>query len=344
MESPVLLSFMPGLSRSTYERICQTFFERLNVAGFCLLERPMAQFYCVINSNDLSGLIVDIGLHHTDIYPIHDNLLVHGAHVTFAYGISECEHYLAQLLLSNQGLVSALSPPESPLSPEALRATLVEVARQVWQEGLVKVLAEGEAADFEEEGVTDIAAVVVAGKEKAVIESGMKKRANAKASAAEQARAKEIEAMDLVTIQFRDLSLTLGKERHRFCEPLFDASLLQGVPSLEKKTSVDQAFTSLQNAIGHAVGLAEVDARQYIYQGLFVTGEVTSHIKGPILPLHCRSGPISDFVFSQRTRCGYAGTVVSVCSQRSRPTERSAAKKYKSTQSARILCGVQRER
>lgn len=79
--------------------------------------------------------------------------------------------------------------------------------------------------EAEDEGITDIAAVLVAGKEKAVIESGMKRRATAKASAAEQARAKEIEALDLVTIEFRGKEVTLGKERHRFCEPLFDLNL-----------------------------------------------------------------------------------------------------------------------
>jgi queuine/archaeosine tRNA-ribosyltransferase len=45
MESPVQLSIFPGLPRSSCERICQMFFERFNVAGFSILERPMAQMY-----------------------------------------------------------------------------------------------------------------------------------------------------------------------------------------------------------------------------------------------------------------------------------------------------------
>lgn len=280
MESPVLLSFFPSLSRDTYQQLSQLFFERFNVAAFSVLERPIAQFYAALSGTDLSGLVVDIDDTHTDVYPIHDNLLVHNAHVVVDYGIRDCEHYLAHLLLSNSSVVSTLSPPENPLTPEKLHETLVEVARQIWKEGLVKVLAEGEAADLDEEGITDIAAVVVAGKEKAVIESSLKKRANQKASAAEQARAKEIEALDLVTMEFQGKSLTLGKERHRFCEPLFDPSLLVGVPGIPKKTRGQQSVLPLQSAVGHAVGLTEVDARQYIYQGLFVTGELTSHIKG----------------------------------------------------------------
>jgi actin-related protein 9 len=79
----------------------------------------------------------------------------------------------------------------------------------VWQASLVR--------EAEDEGVTDIAAVLVAGMGKAVIESRTKRRGMAKkASAAEQARAMEIEAFDLVTVEFRG---TLGKERHRFLRP-----------------------------------------------------------------------------------------------------------------------------
>lgn len=293
MESPVLLAFPPGLSRDHYERVCQIFFERFNVAGLSILERPMAQFYAAtVSGTDPNGVVVDIGWKHVDITPIYEGFIVHGARTTVDYGISDCEQYLAHLLLSNQSVVSTLSPPDIPLSPEALRETLIEVARQVWQDGLVKVLAEGEAADIEEEGVTDIAAVVVAGKEKAVIESGMKKRANAKASAAEQARAKEIEALDLVTIQFRDKSLTLGKERHRFCEPLFDPSLLKVIPGLPRNTA-EESIRPLAAAVGHAVSLTEVDARQYIWQGLFVTGELTNHIKGTFDTYHDRCSVLS---------------------------------------------------
>ncbi|THH29515.1 hypothetical protein EUX98_g4662 [Antrodiella citrinella] len=251
-----------------YERLCQMFFERFNVAGFAVIDRPMAQFYATITGQDLSGVIVDIGQDFTDITPIHDGFPVHNARAVLKYGISDCERYLAHLLRSNQGVISALSPPSAESAPEDLDRILVELSRQIWKEGLVKVLAEGEAADIEEEGVTDIAAVLVAGKEKTVIESGMKKRANAKASAAEQARAREIEALDLVTIQFKDMSLTLGKERHRFCEPLFDPALLSILP-----------------------GQVEPDYRQYVWQGLLVTGELTNQVKGLGAALQTRLAP-----------------------------------------------------
>lgn len=248
-----------------------------------MLERPIAQLYA---ANSLSGVVVEIGHDRTDITPIYDGFIVHGARTTTTIGIRDCESYLVQLLRSNQSVMSALSPPEGPLlDSDLLHQTLLDLVKQVWTEGLVKVPSDGETAAIEDEGVTDIAAVLVAGKEKAVIESGMKKKATAKASAAEQARAREIEALDLVTVQFREQTLTLGKERHRFCEPLFDPTLLDGLPGVSTRSTIENLFP-LQEAVGHAVGQTEVDHRQYIWGGLFVTGELMNHVKGAS-SLHC---------------------------------------------------------
>lgn len=277
-ESPALLTFIHGLSRDAHENICQIFFERFNIAALSILERPLAQMYA---ANGLSGLVVDIGQDKTDITPINDCFVQHNCCDTVPLGIIDCELYLAHLLKSNQNIVNILSPPDAPLTPEVLHSTLVELAQQVWRDGLVKVPSDGETAqEPDDEGVTNIAAVLVAGKEKAVIESGMKKRANAKASAAEQARAKEIEALDLITVQFREYSLTLGRERHRFCEPLFDPTLLYGVEGIREKPKVADSILSVQDACGLAVAKADVDARLLIWGGLFVTGDCTSLVKG----------------------------------------------------------------
>ncbi|KAH9888940.1 actin-like ATPase domain-containing protein [Cubamyces lactineus] len=291
MESPVMLSVVAGLSRDAYERICQIFFERFNVAGFAILDRPMAQFYAVISGLQLSGVVVDIDLEHTDVTPIADGFPIHLARTVVPIGLNDCLAYLAHLFRSNTSVMSTLSPADSPLSEEALQEALVALARHVWESGLIKVLAEGEAArDLEDEGVTDIAAIVVAGKERAVIESGMKRKQNAKAQPAEQARAKEMEALDLVSTEFREKELTLGKERHRFCEPLFDPALLDGIPGVKEKEPKDLRLP-LQTAVGEAVARTEVDLRNYIWQGLFVTGAITNHIKGLGAALSARVSP-----------------------------------------------------
>ncbi|KAJ8522723.1 hypothetical protein ONZ45_g733 [Pleurotus djamor] len=285
-ESPVLLSMFAGLSRSTYERVCQLFFERLNVAGFCLLERPMAQMYA---ANALSGVIVDIGYEKTDVTPILDGFIIHAARSCTTLGLRDCQAYLAKLLRTNQSVLNAFSPPTAPLEPAALNTLLIELVQFITEEGHVKVPSDGEAVVVEDEGITDIAAIVVAGKEKAVIESGMKKKATAKASAAEQARAREIEALDLITVTFREKEITLGKERHRFCEPLFDPTLSQNL-DIARHPGSDSPL-SLQEAVGQAVAMADVDQRQYIWQGLFVTGDITRHVRGIGVALQSRLAP-----------------------------------------------------
>jgi actin-related protein 9 len=241
----------------------------------------MAQLYA---ANALSGIVVDVGDTLTDITPIYDGLPLAGARTTVRVGTRHCERFLAHLLRSNTSVSAVLA--ELAVPPHEQPAALRALARQAWQAGLVRVPLDGIAVrETEDEGVTDIAAVLVAGKEKAVIESGMKRRATAKATAAEQARAKEIEALDLITVEFRGKEVTLGKERHRFCEPLFDLNLLAlGVdPTIDEHASpekVDGVLMTLQDAVGHAVRLADVDQRQYIWHGFMVTGDVTAYVKG----------------------------------------------------------------
>ncbi|PPQ63382.1 hypothetical protein CVT24_005647 [Panaeolus cyanescens] len=277
-ESPVILSIpTESTNRNSAERICQIFFERFNVPGFALLERPIAHLYAA-SIHGLSGVIVDIGDEVTDITPIYDGFIQQHAKDSVKIGMRHCEEYLVGLLKTNTSVMNALAPAGTDVNQEQLHQTLLELVRQLWREDTIKIPSDGETAVQEDEGVTDIAAVVVAGREKAVIESGMKKKLTAKASAAEQARAREIEALDLITVEFKGQSLTLGKERHRFCEPLFDPSLVAR-SAISAKVQADRP-PPLQDHVGHCVGRTDVDCRQYIWQGLIVTGPITRHVKG----------------------------------------------------------------
>ncbi|KAG2053699.1 actin-related protein [Suillus hirtellus] len=287
-ECPVMLSMPAGLFRDSSERICQIFFERFNVAGFGLLDRPMAQLYA---AGQLSGVVVDIGHEITDITPIYDGFIMQNARSSTPIGIRDCQVYLANLLRFNQSVMAAASPPDKPSDPEVTQRFLDDLVKHVWLEGLVRVPSDGQTVDIpEDEGVTDIAAVLVAGKEKAVIETGMKKKLTAKASAAEQARAREIEALDLVTVEFRGHSITLGKERHRFCEPLFDPMLLNGLP-VERVDPYEGRILPLQEAVAFSVRQTDVAQRQYIWQGLFINGDLTNHVKGIGAALQSRLAP-----------------------------------------------------
>lgn len=270
------------------------FFERFNVAGFSILERPMAQLYAV---NALNGLVIDLGYHWTDISAIYDGFLLKHASASTPVGIKACLAFLAQVLKTNSSLALALSPPENPLSPEALHQTFQDLASTLYHRGLIKppVLSSSQLStgEVEEEGITDIASILVAGKERAVIEANIKRRANQKASAAEQAKFKEIEALDLITVEFNGKELTIGKERHRFCDPLFDPRVLKHVPGLEatlfghsEKEKELHPVLSVSEAASHVLSRTEVDQRQYILGsphatgGLLATGDMTSYVKG----------------------------------------------------------------
>ena len=162
MESPVLISLPHGLSRSTHERVTQLFFERFNAAAVSIIERPLSQLYA---ANALSGLIIDIGDEQTDVTPVYECAILNSCCDSMPVGLKDCEAYLAHLFRTNPlnfqpSVVNTLSPPEEPLDQDALDQQLLELARQVWQEGLVKI-AEAEAiVGEEEEGVTNIAAVL----------------------------------------------------------------------------------------------------------------------------------------------------------------------------------------
>ena len=227
--------------------------------------------------------------------------------------------------------MKTLSPEDAPLSPEQLHDTLVELAQYLWKEGHIKAPTSNDAVpDVEEEGITNIAAVLVAGKEKAVIETGMKKKATAKASAAEQARAKEIEALDLIQVEFREKTLTIGRERHRFCEPLFEPSVLKGVEGLPPKPVPLSQVLSIQDGCGFAMSKADIYTRITIWSNLLVTGDI-SGVKGLLLgqcsevcPVNsfsrdrCRSSSIS--VTLSRRQCRYSiRNTTKICSSASHP-------------------------
>lgn len=277
-ESPVLLTFPHGLPRDAHERVCQIFFERFNAAAVSTLERPLAQLYAV---NALNGLVVDIGKHRTDVSPIYECAVQHNCVDYVPIGIEDCERYLVTLLKGNEQVVQTLSPPEAPLSEDQLNAELRAFVEYLWKDGHIR-LGEVEVGAAEEEGVTNIAAVLVAGKEKSVIEANQKKRSNQKTTAAEQARAREIEALDLITVTFKEKELTVGRERHRFLDPLFDPRLISGVRGFEQKRWPGGCVLPLQDVCGQAVAKADLDARLVIWNAMFVTGDVTSAVKGII--------------------------------------------------------------
>jgi actin-related protein 9 len=231
-------------------------------------------------ANALNGVVIDVTHADTTITPITDSIAQHGHEVHLDVGTRDCELYLANLLRSNQPLVAALSEGE-PLTDDQLSVQLLELAQQLWRDSLVKVPSDGETAQTEEEeGITNIAALLVAGKEKAAIEAGTKKKATAKQTQAEREREREIAALDLIQVEFKGKTLTLGRERHRFCEPLFDPKLLESLSSTTKDSLLDNTLP-LQEGVHFAVNSLPVDRRWLVWSGVFIAGDIANCVKGP---------------------------------------------------------------
>ena len=300
-EFPVILSILPNMSRGTHEIITQLFFERFNVAALSIFERPLLQLYA---ANNLSGIVVDIGRDTTDITPIVECEIHRYGLQTVPIGVEDCELYLAHLLKSNTSVITQLNTPVQ-LSPENLNKALLKLVRQVWHDGLIHVpFTEGftpAQAPPEDDGGMNIAAVLVAGKEKAVIEAAgqRKKTAAQEKRAAATAAEKERVALDLVDIEFaftaplssgegdqadtteeRTVTITLGRERHKFCEPLFDPALLSRITP----TPANKAYGSLlrgnimglQEAVRAATATVDFTQRFLVWEGIFLTGDMLS--------------------------------------------------------------------
>jgi actin-related protein 9 len=266
--------------------LCRMFFERFNVAGFTYVERPLASLYA---ANLISGIVIEINQDETDYITCFESQLHHGSSLSVPVGIRDCERYLAHILRSNSSVLASLSPPEKPVDPLQLDMLLVGLARFLWQSGHIKIPIEGEA-EKEDDGNLDIAALLVSGKERTLIEAaGTKKKAQL--SKADKEREKEMAAMDLITIQFRDFPpIMIGKERHRFCEPLFEPGVLysvtipaqtiiqmDGLSQPKPPVPKDSDFTlPIHSAVHAVVKSLPFSQRSHVYFGLLITGPLAN--------------------------------------------------------------------
>ncbi|KAG9018007.1 hypothetical protein FRB90_012675 [Tulasnella sp. 427] len=218
-EFPVVLGLPKPLSVPSYELLAQLFFERFNVAALSINERPVLQLFA---ANQISGIVVDIDDYTTDITPVVEGELVREGFPSKAVpvGFQDCLSHLAGALSTNPSIIGTLSPPASPLSQDVLQAALLRLAEYLYTEGHVNPLAAATAppvavaATEEDDGTTNLASILVAGKEKALIEANSKKKAAAR-GVAEREKEKERQALDLIEIEFEGVKLTVGKERHR---------------------------------------------------------------------------------------------------------------------------------
>ncbi|KAG8872906.1 hypothetical protein FRC20_008915 [Serendipita sp. 405] len=286
----------------THMLLCRMFFERFNVAGFTYIERPLASLY---GANQISGVVIEIGQDETDVIACFESQLHHGSSLSIPIGTRDCERYLAQILRSNSSATAALSPPELPVDGVELDRRLIGLARHLWQSGHVKIPIEGDK-EKEEEGNLDIAALLVSGKERTIIEAAnsRKKPGQTKAEREREEREKEMAAKDLISVNYLDYpAIIVGKERHRFCEPLFEPLALNHAIPLQTVVEMDglsypppvvprdlDLILPLQTAVHVVVKATPFPQRPHIYFGLLITGDL-GNIQGLGLALQSRLAP-----------------------------------------------------
>ena len=259
--SVTLLALPAPLSRADHTAVSAIFFEQLNCPGLCIVETPLLSAYA---AGALSATVVDVGWNGTNVCLILDCLVQHQAIVQCTIGARECTLWLAHLLRQDASIVNALSAlsehqqsaaPSGASQDDRLQDLLYELARQLVHGGHVDAFDEDDAggasgggqgagaAGVDEEPELDVAAMLVEGKEKELIEEQERRKKAiqdaiaGKASEADVAAAITSEAGQAggstdpkaILVTFKGLKLKIGPSRHRWAEPFFKPAVLKNV-------------------------------------------------------------------------------------------------------------------
>lgn len=317
-ESHVLLALPAPVSRLSQAYISQIFFERFNSPGLCLVEKPLLSSYA---AGVLSSVIVDLGWEATSVVPVIDCAVQHSAAVQADVGARHCTLWLAHLLRQDASIVKALealaahragSTAGAGSVEERLQEALVALATQLVQDGHIRTPNEGdEASGGDDEGTLDVAAALVAGREKAVVEEQARRKAAMEAAAAagndegavaaitgEQGQAGGSTDASAVLVDFRGLKIKVGPSRFRYAEPLLDPSILASVRGLGEKEVGAKPFgagpdpseridvmeptsqnfataISVPEAVSLAINACELERRPGLWENLVITGAST---------------------------------------------------------------------
>ncbi|PKI85947.1 hypothetical protein MVES1_000619 [Malassezia vespertilionis] len=274
------------ISRDAFENTAQIFFEHFNTPALCISEVPLLVAYAV---GVLNAIVIDIGLEESSAVPVLDCAVVPTAAVLSRIGIVHCTWWLAYLLSQDEAVVNALRP----LATNAhLDAVVYAFAQTLVKEGYVYVDADmvqdGEEYD---EGTFDVAAALVQGRERDVIEA----HKNNKQSSAPPSKTK-----DFVHVPFRGIQVPVGNVRTRFYEPLLRPQLLARVtldipsPPCVKSALHAQEIggeppcVSIPEAVYQATRLVQpMGRRALLWDNLIFTG-IATRAQG-LIPELCRA-------------------------------------------------------
>ncbi|EWC44706.1 hypothetical protein DRE_06484 [Drechslerella stenobrocha 248] len=194
--TPILMISQPCWTCTDKERICQFIFEKIKVPGFCMMDAAAAisAAYGIPNS-----LIIDIGYEKTDITAIVEYDIQELGRTTIPVGGNSMNKHLQKLLpqlsedeieqLKHSSICEILPagipiPGEEDVERDDL--LLPPEISTVGMGGILppKVLEEDEGDGQEEEGVTNIAAIVASGKTQEYLAKKEKEKADKKAGLA----------------------------------------------------------------------------------------------------------------------------------------------------------------
>lgn len=217
----VMVALPSPVSRDLHEQTAKFFFEKFNAPALTISEIPLLSAYAV---GVLTAMVVDIGAEYSSVVAVSDCAVVPYSVVLTKIGTVHCTWWLTYLLTQDAQLMQTLEQ----ISPENPHAAAWCLAKQLADEHVVCVDTEIQPQpDEDDEGVLDVAAALVEGRERDVVtERERQKKAAAEAKAAAQ------NAGDMVTISFRGIEVRVGSVRKRFHEPLFRPSVLERVSAL----------------------------------------------------------------------------------------------------------------
>lgn len=292
----------PTLSLAQQQQLAQTLFERLNFPAVQLVARPVASLFAM---NAVSGIVVDIGLERTLVSPVIDTACHLPGVIEIPLGAEDLERHLVGILRSQPNVLETLAGPldEDAVAPPAdlpqdTDSQLLRLARLLWRTNQLRPVLLGGAAlpkEQEEEGVTDIAAALVAGRERALMadkaakshKSAARREEDAKKRAADDARKKALaegeEEADVISIEFEGRTVDITFVRQRAAEPLFE-------PALAGKTGV----MGLGEAVWASIQTLAPHERLAVWEGVAVVGEL-ARIKSTICssPSACRENMLT---------------------------------------------------
>ncbi|WFD29205.1 hypothetical protein MSPP1_000211 [Malassezia sp. CBS 17886] len=285
----VMLALPSPLSRDAYERSAQIFFEMFNVPALCIGEVPLMDTYAV---GLLNAMVVTVGWEETSVVAIGECAVLPGAGVLSKIGLTHCTWWLAFLLAQDAETGAALRT----LAPHDTDAAALELAHQLVEEGHVYVDANaaGNAIVTDQENgdedTFDVAAALVEGRERDVVEERQRQKG--------ESAAQESDVSDVVRVHFRGAQVSVGRVRGRFHEPLLHPQLLERVQlSVRAPAAVVQALRA-QRIGGEPACLALPDA------ALLVVNNVQPPERRPVLwdslvlpgPATCIRGLTAEFL------------------------------------------------